>query len=601
MDGPMAGVCAYSLCGSSCLSTRQAGLPVVFALPGWGLSAQEMRDSVTRLHLLGDSVGFITVYPEGLYLHWNSGIGDNPGWPAPNVDDVGFISKIIDSLISRFAIDTQRVYCSGMSNGGFMSFKLAAELSNRIAAVASVAGVMTTSTATNYLARRPVPVLMIHGTADPVVLYDGGVAGWYSVSETMKFWITMNNCFVPPDSLALPDADPNDQSTVVRYRYRSSISSSEVQLLKVIGGGHTYPGSYSDWSSLGSGPTNGDINANNEIWNFFKRFSKGTPSVMYAHDVSLDRYYARPGKDSVCITTVLSNPLKNATVLSATISDTLGVLRDSVLLYNDGLHGDGSAGDSVWGCRIRAPSDEGRFNIGVVTNNTVQGTIVRLPFAQRFYTNGPMVFKGWTSTTSDTVPRPGSVLRLKFRVANTGKSAKVRNVTATVSTLDTMVFIGTVVQHSYGDLAPGEELNAASAQALRIQSCCPPNTKVRLLMSFSTEGLPVWTDTISMVVQSAATGVSTENSLPAAYGLRQNYPNPFNPATKIEFRIANFGLVTLKIFDALGREVATLVNEPKAPGVYRLTWDAGTLPSGVYFYRLTAGSFTDTKKLVLLR
>ena len=104
-----------------------------------------------------------------------------------------------------------------------------------------------------------------------------------------------------------------------------------------------------------------------------------------------------------------------------------------------------------------------------------------------------------------------------------------------------------------------------------------------------------------MVVQSAATGVSTENSLPAAYGLRQNYPNPFNPATKIEFRIANFGLVTLKIFDALGREVATLVNEPKAPGVYRLTWDAGTLPSGVYFYRLTAGSFTDTKKLVLLR
>jgi hypothetical protein len=174
-------------------------------------------------------------------------------------------------------------------------------------------------------------------------------------------------------------------------------------------------------------------------------------------------------------------------------------------------------------------------------------------------------------------------------------------VTATVSALDTMVFIGTTVQISYGDMAPGVESVGSTTQPMRIQSYCPPNTKARLLLSIVSEGLPVWTDTVTVLVQSAATEVTYQGIVPAEYSLSQNYPNPFNPATNFELRIANFGLVTLKIFDALGREVATLVNESKAPGVYRLTWDAATLPSGIYFYRMTTRSFTETKKLMLLR
>jgi len=576
----------------------QTGLPVVFALHGWGLLASEMRDSVTRLHLLGDSVGFITVYPQAPFSKWNSGIGDNPSWPVANADDVGFIAKLIDTLTSRFAIDTQRVYASGLSNGGIMCLKLASELSSRIAAVATVGSVMTTSIGTNYSARRPVPVLMINGTADPSVPYYGGVDGWYSVLETMKFWLTMNNCFLPPDSVALPDLDPNDQSTVMRYTYRSSINFSQVILMKIIGGGHTWPGMYCT-NNWGVGPLNMDIKANNEIWNFFKQFSRSAVSETYVHDVALDRRYARPGKDSVCLTAVLANPLKQIVALTATVADTLGATRDSVLLYNDGMHGDGSAGDSVWGCRVRAPSSEGRFIIGVVTSNTVQGTVVRLPYAQRFYTNGPMAYKGWTSTTLDTVPRPGSVLRLKFRVANSGKSATVRNVTATVSTLDTMVFIGTVVQLSYGDLAPGQELTGTSVQALRIQSYCPPNSKVRLLMSFYTEGLPVWTDTISIMVQGAATAVAPENAVATELSLRQNYPNPFNPSTTIRYDLPKSADVLLGIYSTLGQLVAILVNERKDAGAYQVQWNAN-VPSGIYFYRLQGGGYLEAKKMILL-
>ena len=88
---------------------------------------------------------------------------------------------------------------------------------------------------------------------------------------------------------------------------------------------------------------------------------------------------------------------------------------------------------------------------------------------------------------------------------------------------------------------------------------------------------------------------------PSAYTLFQNYPNPFNPSTVIGFQVPSSGFVSLKVYDVLGREVATLVNEREKAGSYSVTFDAGNLPSGVYFYRITAGSFVETKKLVVLR
>jgi hypothetical protein len=98
------------------------------------------------------------------------------------------------------------------------------------------------------------------------------------------------------------------------------------------------------------------------------------------------------------------------------------------------------------------------------------------------------------------------------------------------------------------------------------------------------------------------TNVGDERTgLPAVFELAQNYPNPFNPATNIGFRISDFGFVSLKVYDVLGREVATLVNEEKKPGTYTVQFDAAGLASTVYFYRLQAGSFAETKKLLVLR
>jgi hypothetical protein len=94
---------------------------------------------------------------------------------------------------------------------------------------------------------------------------------------------------------------------------------------------------------------------------------------------------------------------------------------------------------------------------------------------------------------------------------------------------------------------------------------------------------------------------AVEESAIPALGIAQNYPNPFNPTTNFELRIANLELVTLKVFDVLGREVATLLNEMRPAGVYTVRWDASLLPSGVYFYQLRAGDFVQTKKLVLAK
>ena len=109
-------------------------------------------------------------------------------------------------------------------------------------------------------------------------------------------------------------------------------------------------------------------------------------------------------------------------------------------------------------------------------------------------------------------------------------------------------------------------------------------------------------------VLDATTGVQDDNNQPYEFSLSQNYPNPFNPSTKIKFEIPGKTrndniLVTLKIYDVLGNEVATLVNSEKPPGNYEVTFNAGkyNLPSGVYFYRLKAGNFIESKKMILLR
>ncbi|MCX7832595.1 MAG: T9SS type A sorting domain-containing protein [Ignavibacteria bacterium] len=91
------------------------------------------------------------------------------------------------------------------------------------------------------------------------------------------------------------------------------------------------------------------------------------------------------------------------------------------------------------------------------------------------------------------------------------------------------------------------------------------------------------------------------SEVPSGFALQQNYPNPFNPVTKIVYQIPKNTFVTIKIFDALGKEIETIVNENHSPGTYEVEWNAGNNPSGIYFYKLISESFVETKKMILLK
>ncbi len=214
---------------------------------------------------IADTAGFLIVHPMGTddFLgnpHWNV------GWGTSTVDDVGFTNALLDTLSAAYSINQDRVYSTGMSNGGFMSYRLACELSDRIAAIASVTGAMTINTPSTCSPEHPVPVMEIHGTSDATVPYNGNIL-FESVASAMTYWTTFNETDAMPIITDVDDIDPDDGSTVQHYFYGNGNNDVEVEHYKVNNGGHTWPG-----TAFSGAGTNHDIDASKEIWRFFSTF-----------------------------------------------------------------------------------------------------------------------------------------------------------------------------------------------------------------------------------------------------------------------------------------------------------------------------------------
>jgi polyhydroxybutyrate depolymerase len=241
--------------------------PLIIHLHGYSSNAL-MDQQLTRYEPIADTAGFLVVFPEALkdnanYQCWNM------GWPwVPNTHDVQFISDLIDSLHSTYLIDINRVYASGFSQGGFMTYTLACQLNTKIAAVASVSGSMAPDVFP-CSPGRSVPTLQIHGTSDGIIPYSGSVVGSFTsvnIDTLMNFWINYDQCNPTPVFTALPDISPTDGSTVNHYVYSGGIDNASNELYKVIGADHL------DWP--GSGPGNNmDFNASQEIWRFFNQYT----------------------------------------------------------------------------------------------------------------------------------------------------------------------------------------------------------------------------------------------------------------------------------------------------------------------------------------
>lgn len=244
--------------------TGNDAVPLVLNYHGYTSNANEQM-WYGDFRAIADTAGFIVVHPEGTVYqgstHWNVG-----GWTiGSTVDDVGFTSALLDSLHQQYNIDVNRTYATGMSNGGFMSFLLACQLSDRIAAIASVTGSMTPQTTSACNPQRPVAILQIHGTQDGTVPY-GGDTWTEPVTDAVDWWVTHNNCDATPTVAALPDVNTNDGSTVEHFIYANGDNNVTSEHMKVTGGDHTWPG-----TAFVIAGTNLDIDASVEIWKFFMR------------------------------------------------------------------------------------------------------------------------------------------------------------------------------------------------------------------------------------------------------------------------------------------------------------------------------------------
>ena len=192
--------------------------------------------------------GFVAVYPDGLNDCWNAGNC------CTHADDVTFISRLLDRLIKDLPINQSRVFATGLSGGGFMSYRLACELSTRFTAIASISGAMVFA---NCHLARPVSILEMHGTNDSNVPYDGGVPPGPptpSVAAVIQTWTALDGCVGNPIQ---------SQTGITKTSmWKECEGGARVRLDTVVGGHHTWFGSTLD-------PVQGEPNANAVIWDFF--------------------------------------------------------------------------------------------------------------------------------------------------------------------------------------------------------------------------------------------------------------------------------------------------------------------------------------------
>jgi len=283
---------------------------LLFNLHGYG-SNNIQQESYGDFRPVADTAGFVIVHPMGLTddlgtTHWNC-------FGTSSVDDVGFLSQLIDTIYSQYNIDGGRIYSTGMSNGGFMSYKLACLLSGRITAVASVTGSITNAEIEDCITNHPMPVMQIHGTADATVPYDGNIF-FMPVEDVVDHWVDFNECNPDPIVTEVPDIDATDGCTATHYVYEGGLLESTVEFYKIDGGEHTWPG-----SAFETGVTNQDFNASAEIWRFFSKYhlTPLTSSIDEEQEAVSFEIYPNPTTESTINLRFSDQETKQVTIYNA--------------------------------------------------------------------------------------------------------------------------------------------------------------------------------------------------------------------------------------------------------------------------------------------
>lgn len=270
-------------------SNYNASNPASMVITLHGLGDNMTNFSGIGMNLVADTANIIVVVPQAVSdpfagTAWNSGAGYAGYYPNASVDDVAFISALIDTVQNNFAINPSRIYACGFSMGGFMTERLALFLNNKINSFASVAGTFGFGLP-SYNPNKNVSILHFHGTADGTVPYAGNTSG-IGADSLVNFWVNNNQCNTTPVYTSIPDSQ-NDGYTVEHYLYSGGQNNTEVEFFKVTGAAHV-------WLTGAN-----DISYTTEIWKFFNKHQALLSGVKeQSHKVSFS-IYPNPANDVV--------------------------------------------------------------------------------------------------------------------------------------------------------------------------------------------------------------------------------------------------------------------------------------------------------------
>ncbi len=544
-------------------------VPLVVALHGMGDTPVRI-ENMSGLSKKSDSAGFIAVYPKGIATVPSLG---SFGWnqDTTGLDDVGFISDMLDSLFKNFKIDTSRVYVTGFSIGGGMCYRLAQALSNRIAAIAPVSPFFSNNFS-NLFPSKPVPIIQFKSQND----------SYNMIFPIINYWINTNRCKITSDTIL-------NQQNIIGEKWESQGNQAEIVLYSPVSAGHV-------WMVLSNG-----ISATNAMWDFFQTHTISSSSP-FAAIATINS----PANGDIFEAPARIQLSADVAVVSGTVS--------KVEFYQNAIK-IGEA-NSVPYSYTWTSVDTGNYNItikvldglGNVMNPTPTVVIRVIPpniahnqiayssslestdYPAQNAIDGKMSTR-WSSFFSDpqwlcidlgyTTSIKG--VHLYWEDAY-GKAYKIQVSADLINWRD--VYSTTIGDGGKDSIS----FEPVSARFVRMYG-----TQRGTAFGYSLYEFRIDT------VQSNGVKEAHAGFIPKEFALHQNYPNPFNPSTIISYSIPKRSLVSLKIIDVLGREIESLVNEEQNPGEYHIRYDGHQLSSGIYFLKIEAGNFVDIKKCMLIK
>ncbi|MGD0339700.1 MAG: discoidin domain-containing protein [Bacteroidota bacterium] len=556
-----------------------APVPLIVALHGAGGTPTSI-ESISGLSIKSDSSGFIVVYPKGIAYIPSF---DSYGWneDTTGLDDVGFISDMLDSLFKSYKIDTARVYVAGFSNGGGMCYRLAQALSYRIAAVAPVAPVPDYNSS-NLFPSRPVPIIQFFSKNDPY--YSSQY--FYDMNLTpLDYWIYINGCKTKPDTILI-------QQNIIGEKWESQGNQAEIISYTPFSAGHT-------WMTAGNG-----ISATDAMWDFFQ-----------LHTITSSSPFSAIARiDSPANGDIFQGPTNIQ--INADIAVVSGSVSKVEFYQNETKIGEANSAPYkfTW-----TSVDSGDYKITIKALDGLENVMSPIPIVAIHVLPPNVAHNKIAYSSSNQIDEGGSYSAqnaVDGKMSTRWSSLYFDPQWLCIDLGNTTSIKGVNLywENAYGqaykiqvsaDLINWEDVYSTTTGDGGKDSISFTPISARFVRMYGTHrGTPWGYSLYEFQIDTVKTnGIKETNAgvIPKQFALKQNYPNPFNPSTTIQYSLPNAAYVTLKICNTLGQEVAQLVSQQMSAGVHSTEWNASGFASGVYYYRLEAGGFVETKKLVLLR